>query len=163
MANIIVVLLPHFFFFFLAWVNKIMYVLYFGCIPGLGGTPGGWHGNSLQYSGLENPMDRGAWRAAVHGVSRSQTGLKHLGNTCVVFWKAVLDLEQRCWHYCNYRNYNLVVIIMFLFMSLVLVFLFVFSIFINLSLTIHTLSLKLQVDKFFCNKLESKYSDLWKW
>ena len=41
-----------------------------GSIPGLGRCPGG-HGNPLQYSCLENPMDRGAWRAAVHGVTES--------------------------------------------------------------------------------------------
>ena len=39
-------------------------------IPGLGRSPGGGHGNPLQYSCLENPMDRGAWRAAVHGVAK---------------------------------------------------------------------------------------------
>ena len=44
-----------------------------GSIPGLGRSPGGGHGNPLQYSGLENPMDRGAWWAAVHGVTESQT------------------------------------------------------------------------------------------
>ena len=38
-----------------------------GSIPGLGGSPRGGHGNPLQYSCLENPMDRGAWQAAVHG------------------------------------------------------------------------------------------------
>ena len=37
-----------------------------GSIPGSGRSPGGGHGNSLQYSCLENPMDRGAWRAAVN-------------------------------------------------------------------------------------------------
>ena len=36
-----------------------------GLIPGSGRSPGGGHGNPLQYSCLENPMDRGAWRAAV--------------------------------------------------------------------------------------------------
>ena len=41
-----------------------------GFIPGLGRSPGGGHGNPLQYSCLENPMDRGAWQAAVHGVRR---------------------------------------------------------------------------------------------
>ena len=38
-----------------------------GSIPGLGRTPGGGDGNSLQYSCLENFMDRGVWRATVHG------------------------------------------------------------------------------------------------
>ena len=37
-------------------------------IPGSGRSPGGEHGNPLQYSCLENPMDRGAWQATVHGV-----------------------------------------------------------------------------------------------
>ena len=42
-------------------------------IPGLGRSPGGGHGNPLQYSCLENPRDRGAWRATVHRVSESDT------------------------------------------------------------------------------------------
>ena len=37
-----------------------------GLIPGSGSSPGGGHGNPLQYSCLENLMDRGAWRATVH-------------------------------------------------------------------------------------------------
>ena len=41
-----------------------------GSIPGLGGSPGEGNGNPLQYSCLENPKDRGAWRARVHGVAR---------------------------------------------------------------------------------------------
>ena len=41
-----------------------------GSILGLGRSPGGGHGNPLQYSHLENSMDRGAGRAAVHGVDR---------------------------------------------------------------------------------------------
>ena len=47
-----------------------------GSIPGSGRSPGGGHGNPLQYSGLENPMDRGAWQATVHWVVKSQTQLK---------------------------------------------------------------------------------------
>ena len=42
-------------------------------IPGLGRSPGGGNGNPLQYSCLGNPMDRGAWRAVVHGVTKSWT------------------------------------------------------------------------------------------
>ena len=41
-----------------------------GSIPGLGRSPGEGNGNPLQYSCLENPMDRGSWQATVHGVSR---------------------------------------------------------------------------------------------
>ena len=44
-----------------------------GSVPGSGRSLGGGHGNALQYSCLENPMDRGAWRATVHGVAKSQT------------------------------------------------------------------------------------------
>ena len=46
-----------------------------GLIPGLGRFPRGGKGNPLQYSCLENPMDRGAWQAMVHGVEKSQTRL----------------------------------------------------------------------------------------
>ena len=46
-----------------------------GSIPGSGRFPGGGHGNSLQYSCLENPMDGGAWRAAVYGLAKSWTQL----------------------------------------------------------------------------------------
>ena len=45
-------------------------------IPGLGGSPGEGNGYLLQYSCLENPMDRGAWRAIVHGVAESWTHLR---------------------------------------------------------------------------------------
>ena len=46
-----------------------------GSIPGLGRSPGGGHGNPLQYLCLENPMDREAWRATVHRVMQRQTRL----------------------------------------------------------------------------------------
>jgi len=48
-----------------------------GLIPELGRSPGGGHGNPLQYSCLENPMDRGAWRATVHGVAKSWTQMSN--------------------------------------------------------------------------------------
>ena len=44
-----------------------------GLIPGLGRSPGRGHGNPLQYSCLENPMDRGAWRAIVQGIAKRWT------------------------------------------------------------------------------------------
>ena len=44
-----------------------------GSIPGSGRSPGGRHGKPLQYSCLENSMDRGAWRASVHRVTKSRT------------------------------------------------------------------------------------------
>ena len=47
-----------------------------GSIPGWGRSPGGEHGNPFQYSCLGNPMDRGAWRATVHGVAQNRTQQK---------------------------------------------------------------------------------------
>ena len=47
-----------------------------GLIPGLGGSAGEGNSYPLQYSCLENPMDRGAWWATVHGIAKSQTGLQ---------------------------------------------------------------------------------------
>ena len=44
-----------------------------GSIPGLGRSPGGGNGNPLQYSCLDKPMDRGAWRATLHGITKSRT------------------------------------------------------------------------------------------
>ena len=49
-----------------------------GSIPGSGRSSGGGHGNPLQSFGLENPMDRGPWRAEVHGVAKCQTQQKRL-------------------------------------------------------------------------------------
>ena len=49
-----------------------------GVIPGSRRPPGGVYGNPLQYSWLENPMDRGAWWATVHKVAKSQTPLKQM-------------------------------------------------------------------------------------
>ena len=46
-------------------------------IPGLGRSPGKGNGNPFQYSCLGNPMDRGAWWAAIHGVAKSQTPLSN--------------------------------------------------------------------------------------
>ena len=46
-----------------------------GLILGSGRSPGGGNANPLQYTCLENPMDRGAWRATVHGVTKGQTQL----------------------------------------------------------------------------------------
>ena len=46
-----------------------------GSIPGLGRSPGEGISNQCQYSSLENPMERGAWRATIHGATKSQTRL----------------------------------------------------------------------------------------
>ena len=46
-----------------------------GSIYGSGGSPGEGNGNPLQYSSLENSMDRGAWQGTVHGITKSKTEL----------------------------------------------------------------------------------------
>jgi len=57
-----------------------------GLIPESGRSPGGGHGNQLQYSCLEKPMDRGAWWATVHRVAKSQTRLKQLDTHTILFY-----------------------------------------------------------------------------
>ena len=52
-----------------------------GSIPGLGGSPGGEHGNPLQYSCLENPIDRGAWQTAVHRVTQESDTIEATWHT----------------------------------------------------------------------------------
>ena len=54
-----------------------------GSIPGSGRSPGEGNDNPLQYSCLENPMDRGAWWATVHGVAKSQTQLSNFTFTFI--------------------------------------------------------------------------------
>ena len=57
-----------------------------GSIPGLGRSPREGSGNPLQYSCLENPMDRGTWPATVHGVSESDVTEHRTGNiTLLIF------------------------------------------------------------------------------
>ena len=63
-------------------------------IPGLGRpTEGRFHGHPLQYSCLQNPMDRGAWRAIVHGVAKSRTQLKWLSMHASIFSKSMGPLR----------------------------------------------------------------------
>ena len=52
-----------------------------GLIHGLGRSPGGGNGNPFQYSCLKNPMDRGAWWATVHGITKSQAQLRNWAHT----------------------------------------------------------------------------------
>ena len=53
-----------------------------GWIPGSGASPGGGHGNPLQYSCLENPTDRGSQQATVHRVTKSQTTAEMTQHAC---------------------------------------------------------------------------------
>ena len=55
-----------------------------GLIPALGRSPGGGHGNPLQYSCLENSMDRGAWQDAIHSAEKNRTRLSYWTTT---YWK----------------------------------------------------------------------------
>ena len=76
-----------------------------GSIPWSGRSPGGGHGNSLQYYCLENPMDRGAWQATVHGIAKSQTLLKWLSThaqlrvpaTVELMWSWTESAKHRAW------------------------------------------------------------------
>ena len=56
-----------------------------GSNPGLGRSPGEGNGNPLQYSCLENPMDRGAWQATIHKITKSRTELKQLKEILMCF------------------------------------------------------------------------------
>ena len=56
-----------------------------GSIPGSGRSPGGGHSNSIQYSCLENPMDRGPWKVTVHRVTEIQTYLKWLSSSNSIY------------------------------------------------------------------------------
>ena len=56
-----------------------------GLIPGLGRSPGEENGNPLQYSCLENPMERGAWQATVHRFAESWTQLKQFSTNTTPF------------------------------------------------------------------------------
>ena len=66
-----------------------------GLIPGLGRSPGDGNGNPLQYYCLENPMDRGAWQATVHGVSKSWTQLCNFTFTSLTPWKESYDQPRQ--------------------------------------------------------------------
>ena len=58
-------------------------------IPGLGRSSGEGNGNPLQCSCLENPLDRGAWRAAVPGVAKSLTRLSDCAHFCITIWGSI--------------------------------------------------------------------------
>ena len=66
-----------------------------GSIPALGRSPGEGHGNPLQYFDWENPMDRGAWRATVHKVTKSWTQLKQLSTHAPTPW-AINIVRPKC-------------------------------------------------------------------
>ena len=65
-------------------------------IPGSGRSPGGGNGNPLLSSCLENPMDRGLWKAMVHGVAESQRRLKWL-STIFMYFKHIMSTRLVDW------------------------------------------------------------------
>ena len=74
-----------------------------GSIPGLGRSPAGGHGNPLLYACLENPMDRGAWQATVHAVTKSQTQLSDFTS----FHFVVFTFEE-CINYSFFYSFILI-------------------------------------------------------
>ena len=80
-----------------------------GSIPPSGRSTGGGNGNLLQYSCLENLMDRGAWWAIVHGVEKSQTQLKQLSTL------AYHQTHPVIWALWGLRRYLLFILIFFFF------------------------------------------------
>ena len=69
-----------------------------GSVSGLGRSPRGWHGNPLQYSCLENPVDRGAWQAAVPGLQRvRQDGRMHASLFVLLGKVSLTDLPPSLW------------------------------------------------------------------
>jgi len=77
-----------------------------GSIPGSGRFLGGGYGNPLQYSCLENPMDRGGWQATVHKVSQSQTQLKQLNMHACTFYRYLISTYGII---CHFRHCFLIV------------------------------------------------------
>ena len=92
-----------------------------GSIPGSGRSPGEGNDNPFQYSCLENPMDRGAWWATVHGVAKSRTRLsdftslhfnKHLHSlSCKVLLKYLVPYKKLC--YLSFPQYCVKVLYIF--------------------------------------------------
>ena len=72
-----------------------------GLVLGSGRSPEGTHGNPLQYSCLENPMDRGAWWVRVHGghTESDTPEAMHVAPTCAI-WKVKVELQFRCFCFC---------------------------------------------------------------
>ena len=68
-------------------------------MPGSGRSPGEGNGNPLQYSCLENPMDRAAWRVTVHGVIESRTRLSHWGSACGQQMDPKTTCNSCSWHF----------------------------------------------------------------
>ena len=77
-----------------------------GSIPGSGRSPGGGNGNPFQYSSLENSMGRGAWRATIHGVTKSQIGLSDWAGMLLKA-SLVSSVAKSCPTLWNPRDYSM--------------------------------------------------------
>ena len=76
-----------------------------GLIPELGRSPGEGHGNPLQHSCLENPMDRGAWWATVHRGTKSQTQLKQPSSQASGYSYIKFYLDNIVYRSLQYLNF----------------------------------------------------------
>ena len=74
-----------------------------GSIPGLGRSPGEGHGNPLQYSCLEESIDRGAWKATVHGIAKCWTWLSDKNFGLNLYWWAYEDTSSRKYHFSGMK------------------------------------------------------------
>ena len=83
-----------------------------GLIPGSWRTAGEGNGNPLQYSCLENPMDRGAWRATVHGVTKSwtqlSTSMHRLLDIYFIIWVIINTTLFCCLWYSSFGHWELI-------------------------------------------------------
>ena len=73
----------------------------------LGRSPGKWNGNPLQYSCLENPIDRGAWQTTVHGVAQSLTWLSKQLSMHMTVWRYVKSLCNHCVKSLKWRQWHI--------------------------------------------------------
>jgi len=89
-------------------------------IPGVGRSPGEGNGNPLQCSCLENPMDRGAWWATVHGVTKNWTRLSYQHTFKAPKWKSVLSCIVS-WFllFCVFKEFRKPLTLLFVFLFLV--------------------------------------------
>ena len=79
-----------------------------GWIPGSGRSPREGNGNPLQYSCLENPIDREAWRATVHGVAKSRTQVSVHASVYIIFWNLLFLGQCYAFRFINIKSIDLV-------------------------------------------------------
>ena len=115
-------------------------------IPGLGRSPGEGHDNPLQYFCLQNPMDRGAWRATVHRVAECRTRLSDLAQhstfPCILSYSCHTCM---CDIVCSACFINLVSLTYISFCNFFLSFIFVILIHIDILALVHTFNLLLVI------------------